>query len=208
MATKTAVIVLCEEAVLICAIPPLVPQPPDFYDHNPTPVSPLFTIPFPDGIVLHSDFIQWKTISSWYFGSSQPLYFDMLCRDSKLHRFKIMLKPDLSTAALHVVITSELTPLNFEIVYLGDYRICEETLVFCWSFDVLRYNPPSRRNQYRGVCTGSTSARFSNVTTNDCPAAKMILTEFGLQCKYILCPASGRFVLLDHIDGVAVLDIF
>jgi hypothetical protein len=31
-----AVIVLCEEAVLIYAIPPLSPQPPYFFDHNPT----------------------------------------------------------------------------------------------------------------------------------------------------------------------------
>ena len=61
MGTKTAVIVLCEDAVLIWAIPPLSPQPPDFFDHNPPHVPPLFSIPFPDGIELRPELIQWNT---------------------------------------------------------------------------------------------------------------------------------------------------
>ena len=134
MLTKTAVIVLCasEEAVLIYAIPPLSPQPLNFYDDNPTHIPPLFKISFPNDIVLHS---RWKTTPSWYFGSSQSLYFDILSRVSKLHRFKIILKPDLSTASLHVVNKPELTPHNFSSVCLQEYRICEDTclLLVCRS---------------------------------------------------------------------------
>jgi hypothetical protein len=202
MATKTAVIVLCEEAVLIWVIPPLLPQPPDFFDHNPTHIPPLFTIPFPDCIVPHSEFIQWKTICSWYFGSSQPLYFDMLCQDSKLHRFKIVVKPDLSTASLHVVKTSELTPHDLRCVFFDDYRICEDTLVTCWSYDDLR------RNQYlRGVYMGSTSACFSNVISNGPAAAKMLLPDISCKYRLYLCPASGRFVRMDSCN-VSVFDVF
>src|ERR1700728_2296474 len=112
MATKTAVIVLCEEAVLIWAIPPLLPQPPDLFNSNPTHIPPLFTFPFHyashGGITPNADSIFWNTISSWYFGSSHPLYFDLVCHDrhsdnAVLHKFKIMLKPDLSAASLQVI---------------------------------------------------------------------------------------------------------
>ena len=194
MATKTAVIVICEEAVLIWAIPPLSPQPPDFYDHNPTHIPPLFTIPFPDEIVLHSKIIRWKTISSWYFGSSQPLYFDKLCQNSKLHRFKIMLKPDLSTASLHIVNNSEVTPHNFNFGS-ENYRICEDTLVSCWIYD-----------GHCGVYTGLTS-RFANVTWSGDLALTMFTSDMGCQYPPQLCPASGRFILLGR-DNVAVLDVF
>ena len=203
MATKTAVIVLCEEAVLICAIPPLLPHPPDFFDHNPTHIPPLFTIPFPDDIILHSELIQWNTISSWYFGSSQPLYFDMLCQDSKLHRFKIVLKPDLSTASLHVINTSELTLHDFNHVFFRDYGICEDTLVSYWT-DSNRH-----LQQYRhGIYTGLTSARFDNIISPGGPAAKMLPPDIGCGYLIYLCPASGRFILLDESNSVAVLDFF
>ena len=206
MATKTAVIVLCGEAVLIWAIPPLSPQPPDFSDHNPTHVpSPLFTIPFPDGIGLYPPHIRWKMISSWYFGSSHPIYFDTLCPGSKLNRFQIVLKPDLSTPSLHVINTSELTPHDFDYVFFQDYRICEDTLVSCWSYHNER--DPSR-SQY-GVYTGLTSARFADVISHGGPAAKMLFPDIG--CRYLShcsCPASGRFVLLDSNNNLAVLDLF
>jgi hypothetical protein len=208
MATRTTVIVLCDEAVLIWAIPPLSPQPPDFSDHNPTHMPPpLFTIPFSD-IPHHPARIRWNTISSWYFGSSRPLYFDMLCQNSKLHRFKITLKPDLSTASLHVVNTSELTPYDFDYVSFEDYRICEDTLVSCWTHHDYRY----RWIKYQwGVYTGTTSARLANVTSNGGPAAKMLLPHS--LCKHprvigiYLCPASCRFVILDS-SSVVVSDIF
>ena len=213
MATKTAVIVLCDEAVLIFAIPPLSPQPPDFNDRNSTHIPPLFTIPYPDGVIFHSFYYinsRCRTISSWYFGSSQPLYFDMICQDSKLRRFEIMLKPDLSTASLHLVNTSELTRLDFRILFYGDYMICEDTLVSCWYFDGLSNTKAPSGNEQWGVYTGSTSARFSNVTSNGGPASKMLLPDIGdWWCGYKVCPASGRFLLRDiGGHGLIVLDVF
>jgi hypothetical protein len=209
MATTTAVIVLCEEEILIWAIPPLSPQPPDFFDHNPTHIQPLFTIPFPDGIVLRPELIGWKTISSWYLGFSHPLYFDMLYQDSKHHRFQIMLEPDLSTASLHVIKTYELGPHDFDYVTFEDYRICEDTLVSCWIFDDLMLHP------YQcGVYTGLSSARFANIISHGGPAAKMLLPDIGNNLRYrpFSCPASGRFVLLvrdsDNTSNVVVLDFF
>ena len=208
MATKTAVIILCEVAVLIWAIPALSPQPPDFSNHNPICIPPLFTIPFPDAIQLqgYSKCIQWNTISSWYFGSSQPLYFDMLCGDSKLQRFQIMLELDLSTTSLHVIKIPELTPYDFKHIIFQDYRICEDTLVSCW------FNSRSHINnldQYQcGVYTGSTSACFANVISHGGPVPKMLLPDIGRECCTYWCPASGRFVLKDISNRVAVLDFF
>ena len=49
MATKTAIITLCEEAIFIWAIKPLSPQLPDFF--NPTHVPLLLTLPYPDFLV-------------------------------------------------------------------------------------------------------------------------------------------------------------
>jgi hypothetical protein len=207
--TKTAVIVLCEEAVLIWAIPLLSPQPPDFININPTRIPPLFSIAFQYGVALHPEVIGWKVVSSWYYGSSHPLYFDMLRQDFKLHRFQIMLKPDLSTASLHAINTSELRPHHgphdFDYFLFENYRICEDTLVSCWfhNSDDLPSLPPYQC----GVYTGS-SARFSNIITNGGPAAKMLLPDIGHEYRLYLCPASCRFVRIDESDSVAVLDFF
>ena len=204
MATKTAVIVLCEEAVLIWAIPPLSPQPPDFFDHNPTHMPPpLFTIPFPD-ISLYPTHMRSNTISSWYFGFSHHLYFDMLCEFSKLHRFQIMLEPNLGTASLHAINTSVLTPHDFDYVFFQSYRICDDSLVSCW----IQYDGYRDEHQC-GVYTGLTSPRFANGISHGGPATKMLLLPDNGH-KYILfsCPVSGRFVRLDRSNGVAVLDFF
>ena len=171
--TKTAVIVLCLEAILIWAIPPLLPQPLDFLDNNPVHIRPIFTIPFPDGIILHSKLISWKTISSWYFGSSQTLYFDALCRDRKLHRFQIMLKPDLSTASLQVINASEVTPYDFYDNSFQSNRICDDTLVSC-----------SFSHRKCGVYMGLMSACFSNVISRGHPAVKMTLPDIGHEYRH------------------------
>ena len=204
--TKTAVIVLLE-VILIVPIPPLLPQPPDFFGQNFTRIPPLFTISFPDGMALlppdHTHII-WTMVSSWYFGSPHPFYFDMLCQDYKRRRFQITLKPDLSTASLHAINSSEcLPPNNSSTLFRGSTycqhsRICEDTLVSFWRYD----------EHYCGLYTGLTSDRFSNVISRCGPAAQMLLPNFG--CEYILypCPASGRFVRLDARNGVAVLDFF
>jgi hypothetical protein len=205
MVTNTVVIILCDEAVLIWAIPPLSPQLPDFSDRNPTHMPPpLFRIPFPD-ISHHPARMEWNTISPWYFGSSQPLYFDMLCRDSKLHRFQIMLSPDLSTASLHVINTSEHTSLDFDDIFFENYRICEDTLVSCWIY------AEQHQGQYQpenGVYTGLTSTRFSNVTTGGRSAVKVLLPDTGhFLYRLYTCPASGRFVIKDT-NRVAIVDLF
>jgi hypothetical protein len=202
MATKTAVIVLCEEAGLIWAIPLLSPQPPDFFDHNPTHILPLLIIPFPDGLLRHPGFFIWKTTSSWYFGSSHHLYFDMTYRDRKLQRFQIMLKPDLSTASLHVINTFEVAPHDFQYILLEDYRICEDAIVCCRIYD--NRLPPYQSGP--GV--------YANIISYGGPAAKMLLPDIGHNYRLFSCPAlaSGRFVLLVHDGGdntsVAVLDLF
>jgi len=201
--TKTAVIVICD-AILICAIPPLSPQPPDFFDHNPTHMPPLFTIPFPDGIVLGPELLQWKTISSWYFGSSHPLYFDMLCRGFKLHRFQIILKPDLSTASLCVINTSTLAPHDFNCLYNKEYRICEDTIVCCG----IQYDFCRQGDQYQLACgayTGLTLVRF--VISYDVPAHEKLLPYPRDPRILSSCPATGRYIVVDTSNSVVVLDL-
>ena len=128
----------------------------------------------------------------------------MLCRDSKLHRFKLIVEPDLSDASLHVIHTSEPTPHNFDKVSFQSYRICEDALVSCWKI----YGRPAE--DLCGVYTGLTSARFANVISHGGPAAKMLLPDRDIGPDYRLfsCPASGRFILLDRSNGTFVLDFF
>ena len=194
MATKTAVISLRKEAIFIWAIPPLSPQQPDFFDDNHTHMAPLFTIPFPDGIELYYELIQWNTISSWYFGSSQPLYFDAFCRDSKLHRFQIILKPDLSTASLHLINTFELTLRESNPKFL-DYTICEDTLVTCCSYS----------NFFNGRWD-----LFADVTLTSHTgfSANVLLPDLGYYNMLSWCAGSGRFVGVNSSPFVAVIDFF
>ena len=138
-------------------------------------------------------------ICSWYSDSSRPFYFEMLCQDSKHHRFQIKLKPDLSTASLLDINTSKLYYHSHDLTYFRGYRVCEDTLVYFWRFF-----------DYCGVYTGLMSARLSNVILLDGPAAKMLLPDVGPGREYDIspCPASGRFVRLDAGNSVTVLDFF
>ena len=114
-----------------------------------------------------------------------------------------MLKPDLSTASLHVINDSEFTPHDFGNVFFQDYRICEGALVSCWLFE------DRHRNLYHcGIYTGLTSDRFADIISPGGPAAKMILPDIGRRYLLYSCPASGRFVLMDRSNSVAVLDLF
>ena len=115
-----------------------------------------------------------------------------------------MLEPDLSTASLHVISASEVTPHNFIYTFFEDYRICEDTLVSCWIRD-----DPARPEQYQcGVYTGLTSARFSNFISHGGPAAKMLLPDIEYEYVHYLCPASGRYVRMDSSSSVVVFDFF
>jgi len=203
IATKTAVIILCKEGILIVAIPPLSPQPPDFSDYNSARIPPLFTISYPDGLVLHpacNIYLTWKMVSSWYSDSSHPFYFDMLCQDSKRHRFQIKLKPDLSSASLHDINTSEHFPLHHGSTFFKGYRICDDTLV-SWHLN-------AHANYCLLLYTGLMSATFSNVISHSGPASEIFLPDIELKYDLTLCPASGRLARLDASNSVTVLDFF
>ncbi|KAF8812587.1 hypothetical protein BYT27DRAFT_6409459 [Phlegmacium glaucopus] len=183
-------------------MPPLSPQsqPPDFFDDHPTHISSLFIIPFPNGILHYTEIAGWKTPLDWYLGSSQPLYFDILYPDSKVHGFKIIVKPDLYDTSLHAINISadDHHYIGDNNVFLQPYNICGDTLVACW-------NSGSPRQQC-GVYTGLTSSRFSNVTSHGGPAAKMLLPATGHM--FSLCPASGKFVHLNHDSSRILVDDF
>ena len=124
----------------------------------------------------------------------------MLCEGSKRHRLKLIVKPDLSDASLHVINASEITPYYFDDVSFQSYRICEDTLVSCWV---------DRISGRHGVYTGLTSGRFANIISQGGPAARMLIPDSGHHgLRHFLCPASGRFVLLKSNHSVAVLDFF
>ena len=198
----TAIIVLCGEGILIWAIPPLSTQPSDlpdsFLDNNPTHILPIFRIPFSDDILRQSHkILEWMTVTSWYFGS-ESIYFDIFYTDSKLLRFKIVVKPDLSDASLHFV--KEINNISdglmkslcsLSLSHSEGYRICEDALVYVWSY----YLKPRTWGAY----TGLTSAPFTNFVT---------------QWKgYVdsLCPTSGR--LVHHAENgsrarIVVVDLF
>ena len=211
--TKTAVIVVSEEGITIVAIPPLSHQPPVFFGDNPTLPSlmqpPLFTIKFPGESKLRPD-VEWKMVSPWYYGYSRHLYFDMLSNDisNKPYRFKIELKPDLSTASLHAIYNPGLTPQSaFEgFTLLEGYMICEDNLVSFWLYE---------RNDDEAHCevyTEPMSACFDNAISHSGPAVKMLLPDIGRESEYVAypCPASGRFVrhCRDSNNRIAVLDFF
>ena len=195
--TKSAIIVLCGKGVLVWAIPPLLPHSLDhFLDDNPTHLPPLFEIPFPD----HIDNLgirSWNTITSWYFGSWDSIYFDLLLRDYTIERFKLIVKPDLSDASLHVINTFKLPPLiRFQYfkhyAYLND-RICEDTLVSFWGSSIYRC----------GVYAGLKSAEVDLMYMID-----------GYSSYSSLCPASGKLVYhsyygngYDDWDIIVVVDI-
>ena len=182
-------------------MPPLSPQPSDLSSHflgdDPTHIAPLLKIPFP-GVVPTYDILQWRTISSWYFESWESVYFDILHMDSKLQRFKIIIKPDLSDASLHVmnmaevIISDDLTKSLETYKVCEGYRICEDTLVYYWN----------NRCKTWGAYAGLISAPFTNV-----------VTRWNGRVDS-LCPASGRFVYTDNCRGsfnsctTVVVDLF
>jgi len=154
-------------------------------------------------------------MSSWYWGSSHPLYFDMLCEDSTLHRFQIALNPDLSSASLHFKTTSELSHDDFRHVMIHhDYRICEDALYACWLYDTFHswwnhhpedgYDDSQDRYQC-GLYIGLEFTRFS-VSYED-PAGNVLLPRNGGGFRLLSCPASCRFVvLLDKENSLVVSD--
>ena len=185
---------------MIWAIPPLSHQPSDlrhFLDNNSTHIPPLLKIPFPDDIVRHTHEVLGRlTVSSWYFRSWESIYFDIVYTDSILQRFKIIVKPDLSDASLHVIKVSEIISgdlmKSLKAYRICDgYMICEDALVYFWN---------NNRRTW-GAYTGLPSAPFTNVATRSTGHIDS------------LCPTSGRFVYCtDDGDGtnreIVVVDLF
>ena len=177
-----------------------MPHPSDFRGHflddKPTHIPPLFKISFPDGIIPHTKVFKWMTLSSWYFGS-ESVYFDIFYTDSKLQRFKIIIKPDLSDASLHVINMSEIISddlmESLDVYHVCEkYQICEDALVYFWN-----------NRMTWGTYTGLTSASFTNVVTR---------WDENFDS---LCPTSGRFVycIYDVYGGftnnrIVVADLF
>ena len=126
------------------------------------------------------------TVSSWYFGSWDSFYFDILYTDSKLQRFKIIIEPDLSDASLHVIknnmsetISDDLIESLEEYRICEGYMICEDALVYFWN-----------NRETWGAYTGLTSAPFTNVVTRN----------YGYHIDS-LCPASGTSVYSSYASG-------
>ena len=143
------------------------------------------------------------TISSWYVGSWGSVDFEIFHTDSKLQRFKIIIKPDLSDASLHLINMSEITSGDFleslKVSREEGYRICEDALVYFWSNRFMTW----------GVYVGLTSAPFTNVVKQ----WSEIFDSFSL------CPTSGRFVYINsggvfgtpsliNSSGIVVVDLF
>ena len=144
------------------------------------------------------------TISSWYLGSWESVYFDIFHTDSKLQRFKIIIKPDLSDASLHLINMSEITSDEFldsleesRDSFCEGYRICEDVLVYFWNNYFMTW----------GGYIGLTSAPFTNV-----------VTQWNEHFDSLsLCPTSGRFVCINGgvygtpslgNSGIVVVDLF
>ena len=175
------------------------PQPSDFRDYfldkTPPHIPPLFKIPYLNGIVPNYRFFGRITVASWYFGTA---YFDIY-RDSKLQRFEIIIKPDLSDASLHLVNIPEIFGKNdFNFRGCEEYGIRGDALVFFWN-----------NRETWGTFTGLTSAPSTNVMK------RWTRNVSGHRKVKSLCPASGRFAYFedgDH-DGtlfrrIVVVDLF
>ncbi|KAF8804232.1 hypothetical protein BYT27DRAFT_7170356 [Phlegmacium glaucopus] len=192
LATKTAIVILHEDGIFIWAIPPLS-QPADLDCCNLPRLPPLIALQYPDGLPRHPEPC-WRTMSSWYFGSSQPLYFDMVHEGHlELQRFKIIIKPDLSDATLHFINTLQLTPRDSErLATPYTSNICEDILVSFWDTP-----------DHCGIYTGSILPHPTNTISHRDPSVvSMLLPVDGCGHSHSLCPASGRFVYLDYDDGV------
>ena len=140
-------------------------------------------------------------MSSWYFGSSNPLYFDMICEDSTLHRIQIVLNSDLTSASLNLINSSTLTRSDARHVVTSDYTICEGSTFSCWFDDksVLKWyhgsdgigNDDSGEG---GIYTGSVITRFA------------LVHPVPVIGRYLSSAASGRVVLEDQNRNFVVLD--
>ena len=117
---------------------------------------------------------------------------------TQIQRFKIVIKPDLNDASLHVIntpenISDDLVDSLEAVRVREEYRICEDALVYFWN-----------NHKTWGAYTGLTSAPFTK-----------IVTRWDAHVKS-LCPASGRAICRtdDGVGGrkkrrrIVVVDLF
>ena len=134
-------------------------------------------------------------VSTWYFGSRESFYFDLIKGGRySFQRFKIIVKPDLSDATLHVMNMSEIfleDSMGSFHAYIAcdDCRICDDAVVYFW------HN--SNWNRW-GTYTGLTSAPFTNIITR-------LHEQVQVQS---LCPSSGRIVYYTDDRRLVVVDLF
>ena len=184
---------------MLWAIPPLSPQPLDFFDDNPTCIPSLFRVIFPDSLIQKTELVKWEVMSSWYFGSSQPIYFDALHDDFKLYGFEIVIESDLSNVFLYARNSSQLSRGDCNLLCRKCSRnsICEDTLVsitYPTSNQCTTYIRPKSPPPANVISPGGPKALYT-----------ALLSVIGSPQIHSLCPASGKFAYSD-IDRIIVVD--
>lgn len=147
----------------------------------------------------------------WYFGSSNPLYFDLLRHNSTVDRFQIMLKPDLTSANVQFI--NSVNPICNDSkldTTRDEYRLCEDSLFSCRIYDNYPLDGFSRYQNLRAI-QGFKPNRFFAVS-NGSPARQVVLPhDWHHTYSLSSCPASGRFVahlVSDENEKLIVFDFF
>jgi hypothetical protein len=201
--------VICDQSALIWAIPDLLPGLPDLNSNfhpwftSEVTIPPLFDISFSVGFPS----VERRMMPSWYFGSSSSIFFDLLRHDSTVDRFKIMLKPDLTSAYVQFIdsVNSIRDDSKFDTT-ADEYRLCEDLLFSCRIYDNYPLDGWSR---YRNLHDNEHNRCFA--ISNGGPAGQVIL-PYILHRTYSLssCPASGRFIvrLVSDDEKLLALDFY
>lgn len=131
-------------------------------------------------------------MSPWYLGSSDHLFFDVIYQEqSTLHRFQILLTPDLSSATLQLLNTLKIK--HSSTAAPVGYQVCEDMIFSCGVYD-------SKSLWW----TQDYAPLFFAVSPGG-PAAKVIYPDLGrtyLDHSFLSCPASGTFLLrILDLDG-------
>lgn len=195
---------MCGDEIFVWGIPPLSAQPPDAFDHDPIRAPLLFRTTFPDYLGRkNGHYYYWRAISSWYYGSPQPLHFSVSGPDSTIHNFEIVVKPDLSHFSLQAMNTCRIPDHSdfFNIFSRLSDRICEDTLVSCWMIKKTEIC----RVHIRSMTSASGPA---GVISSDGSMVVDILGCGTERSGISLCPVSGRFVHWDRNNKVFVVHFF
>ena len=209
--TKTAIVILCIDEILIWEIPPLLPQQPDlhhFLDNNSTHIPPLFKIPLPGDNLRHNrEILGRMALSPWYLGSGflESVYFNFFFTFSRIQKCKLIIKPDLNDANIHLInisgsISDDIVTCLAQLAQFNDckHKICEDALVYL-------LNTPSRSSRIKGG--------YTELILTSAPSSNIFMLWNGPVES--LCPTSGRFVYWPHrrdedssSSGIGIVDLF